>query len=311
VSFVPSSTSSTAVDPSVTTHPAVEQMLSGWPEVPDAVDLAEAEYVLPSLAIPATSVELSTIDLGTSSSDVSPYVQQFLVANGEMVVTIETLLGGVFDVPLTATLLYIPRWSSAFAITQGSEARLVLGDTAGVVTVRVAGEGETFESAIAIASSLVRRDAGQAGWNLELVNGGNPKLVNLVLSAESVSEGWRGPWAQRGTSWLSPDGGPVVEILVTVGRPELGSAEVSSAPSFVDGFAGGPAVGQVIPDRGSLVAWSPATGVTVTVATRGTIVETLEVANSLRVVSEQEWLDSGNLLPPRNELGCGYFFNSC
>jgi hypothetical protein len=91
----------------------------------------------------------------------------------------------------------------------------------------------------------------------------------------------------------------------------LADPRIATRPELVGDIGGTPAAGQLIPERGSLVAWSPEAGVTITAITRGTLAETLSFALTSTSVGEFEWAATGTVLPPRTEVGCDYFFAFC
>ena len=315
----------TAVESSVVTPTAVSVattdatslppqvgLLSGWPPAPvESMALEGAPYLLPTVDIEARSIELSTIDLSSAIHTEPSFMQEYAVAGGEMFAWIETTVGLPPVVPSDSTPLTVGAWISARLVENAMGSSVVLSDASGGVTVSVVGSGESSRVALLIASSLVRRSDGEAGWIMQPVEGTSAADRDLLGLATLVSDGWNFGVKQRTTEWIGADSGPVLEILVVVGRPQLALRDSASVPSLVDGFAGAQAISQVIPDRGSLVAWSPTRGVTITVVTRDSVAETLRVAQSVSVVTQKDWEASGMLLPPLTEVGCDYFFVVC
>lgn len=311
-SSIVASTAVSAVTSDTTGAPAHVGVLSDWPTAPEEfMALEDAPYVLPTVDIEARSIELSTIDLSATDHDVTTFVQEYVLAGGEMFAWIETSVGRSPSVSSDAAPLTVDTWTSAQMVENATGSSIVLSDVSGGATVSVVGTGGTSDVALLIASSLVPRPAGEAGWVLQSVEDAPAADRAITGGATLVSEGWNFGSKQRTTRWLGPDAGPVVEVLVAVGRPQLAWTQLASIPSLVDGFTGGKAISQVIPGKGSLVAWSPMRDVTITVVTRGAVADTLRVAQSVSVVSEQDWVDSGVLLPPRVEVGCDYFFSDC
>ncbi len=285
-------------------------MLATWPAAPAALpELGAAPYFLPSTEVPARAVELSTIDWSPSQVGPSHFIQEFEVAAGEMLATVDTVTDDKSAPPAGATEVTVGAWPQAYVSTDGDSTTVRLVEPPGLVDITVAGAGDTARVALAVAAALERRPTGDVGWQLAAAT---TKEGELVQPALPLSEGWAHGWQQRVTKWIGDDGGPLAVMIISVGQPHLTSWTMLTTPATaVDSLPTGPAVSQLIDGRGSLVAWSPQVGVTVTVMTRESVTDTVELASSLHVVSEQAWSAAGVLLPSRSEVGCDYFLNPC
>jgi len=285
------------------TNDTTPLLFTNWPQPTEPVKLSEAPYLLAAAELQPTHISLETVPYDSLLRNAPAYIQQYVTSDGNTFVTIKSNPGIPFAAPPEAKHLPIADRNEAVIIKYDGRAVISFGDATGSVEVSVGTSADAVLVSSLIASSLVPRPAGQAGWNVvqSPTGSASPALTPL-------SEGWLNGW-QRRREILGAS--HEIEIAVDVGNPALFDLDLTNDVSIVNLSPGTVAVAQQTATSGSVVTWRTGVGVTASVMTRGSVEETLATGLALKTVDEQTWLQASSRVDVRTEIGCSEFFSEC
>jgi hypothetical protein len=277
------------------------QTLAGWPSPPlaDPIALDTVPYLLPSLASDDMPGIAATRSDGINSSvGLYPrYHQIWFDTERATVLHVETVLNSAPTVaPEFRSPVDVVGWDEAFLSESADPVvNLVLGTPAATVNVR--GIGMTEDEVIDAARSLLPRPAGEAGWDLTLVQS----------SAVAFGEGWDTDYAGHLVRWRRDDGTLVGELQVGYGL--IGQAMTNQHWADSRQFTDLDGALAVVTDTAGTVAitWRPEAGVTALFGWHGPVDEALAIADSLYRLDRSEW---EALVPPNTSTddGCQSLF---
>lgn len=294
--------------------------LNWWPPRPNASpSQADVPLFLPARPFEGTD-RLEIADLaGTPNVSYDTYIQQFLFGpNGDIVATVRTTLGGSPPpIPQGSVRLEVSGWNEGWIFDENEAALAILVSDVGSMSITVTGSRTALPRtglddprsfAAIMPNWLVASEDGTAGWEL----GPLADPQGMFGPARVNFQGWVGPTITRTATWLR-NGGPVAQLLITVGLPAPTTSDQASKPMYVGEINGHPAIARSFSagSVGTLVSWSPEIGVTVTFGALKDAAATTELARELEDVSQSEWLSAGEVLPQRTEVSCFFIFNSC
>jgi hypothetical protein len=301
------STTAPATTVSVTASPSMPEVsFDGWPPAPSSFPaLSGLPRLLPLPSPPSQAVELQDSLLTSGPADPpNGYTQTLVDVTSATLLTIVTAKDSpAWAGPASGTPLSVPGWQKASAEGGPTAYDLYLSQGGWTVRLRFMGVLPEEGRAIAIAASLNRRGAQEAGWGMS--QGSDAESFEVVV------EGWNLPEVHRTARWLAADGGPDIELRVgsraSPSITDLGSL----APLTVVTVAGRPAIAILREEVGTYLEWWPNGDTSVVLAARKSLEDALAIAESVTPVSSSEWDQSGLVLPPETEAGCDYFFNRC
>ncbi len=242
--------------------------LADWPAPPtDALSADRVATLLPTLDLPGDGLPLRGSFDGDSGA--SPFTQIFVDAPYDVVVTLQTVPGGVDSTPVDLRQpLTIDGWDDAFLtdnLTNFGEVRLVASDAGGFVSL--VATGMTPEAAIEIVSGMQRRAWGP-GW---VMPDGFKSLVE-------VNGAWDSPTPTRTVTWF--DGTSVVAQMISSPASTYLIAQALGAQFEQIDLDGVPAWSTTSNDRRAVV-WSPDGETIVVLGVVDDRVDPVEVARSV------------------------------
>jgi hypothetical protein len=258
------------------------QALAGWPSPPlaDPGVLEAMPYLLPGLSSEDMPGLTATRSDGINSVvGLYPRFHQiWFDPERATVLHVETVLNSApvftqgFHTPVE-----IAGWDTAFLAQIGPTIDVTLGTPTTTVSVR--GIGMTEDEVVAAARLLAPRAAGEAGWQLTMVES----------ATVAFGEGWDTDYAGHLVQWRRDDGELVGELLVGFGS--IGQAMTNQHWADSRQFTAVDGAFAALTDTAGTVAitWQPEPGVTALFGWYGPVDEALAIVDSFYRLDRAEW----------------------